>query len=427
MTTSRLAIIIIVVLLLAYLLRVGFFSFALYVLLGLVAVSQLMGRFSLVGIRHERHCSVVKARIGDTVTMRTEVVNDKPLPVLWVLMDDQVPSGLSCRGERGRAMFMRPFQRHQLRYTVALSRRGYHRLGPLVLESGDAFGLVRRFRAGRSAHYVTVYPQVVHITRYELMTRRPVGEVRVRQRMYEDPTRLAGVREYARGDPLSRIHWKATAKTRRLHSKVYDHSTMIGANIVLDFDERAWAEDYRFYRSELAIVAAASIANYIAEQKQLVGFISNGGDAARRAREEMEELQATSRRQLERLLAERDRSEALRPVEVPPRKAGANLLEIFETLARLELQPGLSLAQMLMSEYNRLPRDAALVLIVPQVPPALVQTIARLKTAGFVVSVFVVLNEEEHLMARARLAQEGVSVFHLTREADLSVLAIQTI
>ena len=427
MTTTRLAVIIIAVLILAYLLRVGFFSFAVYVLLGLVAVSQLMGRFSLVGMRHERHCDVVKARIGETATVRTQVANQKALPVLWVLMDDVVPSGLSCTGERGRAMFMRPFQRHRLMYQLTLDRRGYHRLGPLILESGDAFGLVRRFRAGRTAHYVTVYPKVVPIARYELMTRRPIGEVRVRQRMYEDPTRLAGVREYARGDPLNRIHWKATAKTRRLHSKVYEHSTMVGANIVVDFEERAWAEEHRFHRSELAIVAAASIANYIAEQKQLVGLISNGRDAARRAREEMEELQATSRRQLQRLLAERDRSEALRPVEVAPKKAGANLLQIFETLARLELQQGLSLAQMLSSEYNRLPRDAALVLIVPQVPPSLVQTIARLRTTGFVVSVFVVLNEEEYLTAKARLAEEGVQVFHLQSEADLSVLAVQTI
>jgi hypothetical protein len=82
---------------------------------------------------------------------------------------------------------------------------------------------------------------------------------------------------------------------------------------------------------------------------------------------------------------------------------------------------------MLAAEYNRLPRDAALVLIVPKVPPSLVQTIARLKTAGFVVSVFVVLNEEEYVMARARLAQEGVRVFHLRSEADLSVLAVETI
>ncbi|MGD8237049.1 MAG: DUF58 domain-containing protein [Armatimonadota bacterium] len=427
MTTARLTVILIAVLSLAYLLRVGFFSFAVYVLLGLVAVSQLMGRFSLVGIRQERHCDVVKARIGETVTVRTQVTNDKALPVLWVLMEDHVPSGLPCRGERGRAMFMRPFQDHRLTYDVTLSRRGYHRLGPLVLESGDAFGLLRRFRAGRTAHYVTVYPKVVPIARYELMTRRPIGEVRVRQRMYEDPTRLAGVREYARGDPLNRIHWKATAKTRRLYSRVYDHSTMIGANIVVDFDERVWAGDDCLPRSELAITAAASIANYIAEQKQLVGLISNGADAARRTREEMEELQTTSRRRLERILAERDRSEALRPVEVPPKKAGANLLQVFETLARLELQPQLSLAQMLLAEYNRLPRDAALVLIVPQVPPALAQTIARLKTAGFVVSVFVVLNEEEYVMTRARLAQEGVRVFHLQSEADLSVLAVETI
>ena len=66
-------------------------------------------------------------------------------------------------------------------------------------------------------------------------SRRPIGDVRLTHRLYEDPTRIAGVRPYEAGDPLNRIHWRATARTGRLHSKVYEPSTLAGATILLDF------------------------------------------------------------------------------------------------------------------------------------------------------------------------------------------------
>ncbi|MFQ6099131.1 MAG: hypothetical protein ACE5O2_15475, partial [Armatimonadota bacterium] len=78
-------------------------------------------------------------------------------------------------------------------------------------------------------------------------------------------------------------------------------------------------------------------------------------------------------------------------------------------------------------EYIRLPRDAALLLIVPTVSQRLYEAIARLKAAGFIVAVFVVLNPEEFPGIRARLSHEGVAAFHIERESDLAVLAVETI
>ena len=54
-------------------------------------------------------------------------------------------------------------------------------------------------------------------------------------RLYEDPTRIAGVRSYTPGDSLMRVHWRATARTGQLHSKVYEPSTIAGATLLLEF------------------------------------------------------------------------------------------------------------------------------------------------------------------------------------------------
>ena len=82
-------------------------------------------------------------------------------------------------------------------------------------------------------------------------------------RLYEDPTRIAGVRRYEAGDPLNRVHWRATARTGVLHSKVYEPSTVVGVTLLLDFHIAAHDPRHEPVRSELAITAAASIANAV--------------------------------------------------------------------------------------------------------------------------------------------------------------------
>ena len=166
------------------------------------------------------------------------------------------------------------------------NRRGYHQIGPLVVETGDLFGLHRRYRVLTSPHFLLVYPEVVPLEGFELASRRPIGEVRISHRLYEDPTRIAGVRRYEAGDPLNRIHWRATARTGQFHQKIYEPSCIVGATLVLDFHQAAFDPHHEPYRSELAVTAAASLANAVYEMDQQIGLVTNGRDAADRIREE---------------------------------------------------------------------------------------------------------------------------------------------
>ena len=122
-----------------------------------------------------------------------------------------------------------------LHYKVECLQRGYYQIGPLVLESGDLFGLHRRFRVDTEPHFLWSIRRSSPLEGYELASRRPIGEVLLTHRLYEDPTRIAGVRPYEAGDPLNRVHWRATARTGTLHSKVHEPSTLAGATMLLDF------------------------------------------------------------------------------------------------------------------------------------------------------------------------------------------------
>jgi uncharacterized protein (DUF58 family) len=437
MTAFRVVILCLVLLLLAYWLRIEFFPYAVYAMLGVLVISLLMGRSALQKVELERHCSRVKAEIGENATVSIEVRNRKALPIPWLIIEDVMPRRLESDGERALALLMLPFGRKSMKYRVHCKYRGYHQLGPTVLESGDFFGLVRRFLTGSERSFITVYPKVVPIGHWGIRTRRPIGEVIVRQRLHEDPTRLAGVRYYQRGDPLNRIHWPATARTGELHSRVYEHSTLIGANIVLDLHQPSWeaASEKQvgkpgapptdwFDNSEFAITVAASLAAFVIDQKQCAGFITNGGDAAERVRKETMAGGSETRTEAMEIAREEEEVDRLRPVEVPPQKGDAQWAQLMETFAHLEVREGLTCAQLISDEYEGWPREASLLIIVPALGPALLQQIARLRDAGFLVTVFVIRNEEDYVVGRARLAAEHIDVIHLRTERDLDQVAV---
>lgn len=414
------------ILFLIYLFGLGFLAYSLYTMIGVLVTSWMMSRQSLDRIDHARTLSRRRCDVGETVTVSTEIINNKTTPVLWVLAEDLIPQRLPVKGELVKLLSLRPGQTALIKYEVECKHRGYHRMGPLLLESGDLFGLARRFRTGRSADYITVLPRVTPIASYGIHTHRPIGEVRVQTQIYEDPTRIAGVREYVRGDSLSRVHWKATARTGVLHSKIYEPTTMIGANIVLDFHVEAYDEPEAFERSELAVTVASSLTAFILEQKQQVGLLSNGRDALDRVREEQGEVELSSRAEARRVATEEETSDRLRPVEVRARRGDGQFEQIMVTLARLELTDGLPLGAMLLSEYTRLPRDAALVVIAGKVDDLLLGVLGEMKRSGFVVAVFIINHTVEWERAILRLAPLGIQCYHVQREQDLMDLAVKT-
>src|SRR5205085_11404042 len=115
-----------------------------------------------------------------------------------------------------------------------------------------------RFAVATAPNFLLVCPAIVPLEGYELASRRPIGEVVLTHRLYEDPTRIAGVRAYEAGDPLNRVHWRATARTGQLQSKTYEPTTLSGVTILLDFHESGYPAAREPHRSELAVTAAAS-------------------------------------------------------------------------------------------------------------------------------------------------------------------------
>ncbi len=421
----------ILILLLALIFDFGLLVYAMYALLGVLLVSRFLTRRWAESLAATRECNRLTANIGDTVTIVVRVANRGWLPIPWLLLEDLLPRqaliheppNLKVQGRRVQLAMLRGGGVKSLLYQLTCNRRGYYQLGPLVLETGDLFGLHRRYRVVSDPHFLLVYPQVVPLEGFDIASRRPIGEVRMSYRLYEDPTRIAGVRQYEAGDPLNRVNWKATARTGKLHSKVYEPSTVAGVTILLDFHQQSHDPRHEPARSELAVTAAASLANAVYEMGQQIGLVTNGRDAADRIRQEGWDYDLRSRDAARRAASMADASDRLRPVVVPTGRGPEQLLRIFETLARVELSDGLTLAQLIGETTSRLPRDATLVAILPAVSEEAVITLGNVKRRGFAVTAILNLWEEyDFAQASGPLLAQGITTRHLKDQAHIVAL-----
>ncbi len=393
----------IALLLLGLVFQLGLLVYAMYVLLGILWLSRYFTRSWMEQLVARRICAGEVFEIGERLAVTVEIENTSRLTIPWLMIEDSVPYEAMAQRpfrievEGGRLELTRlgPGEVTTLEYEVAFRQRGYYQLGPVLLETGDVFGLHRRFRVATEPHFALVLPKVLPLQGYNLASRRPMGEIRVVHRLFEDPTRLAGVRPWQEGDPMRRIHWRATARTGEIHSRLYEHSRVAGATLLLDFHTHNFQGIGATTSAELAIVTVASLANAVYVMGQQIGLVSNGRDAADRIRAEGWRAEFTTRAEALQRAGEPLANDRLRPVRVPTRKGGENRRQILEMLARLEHTDGMEFAEMVAVVAAEIPRDATVVPVMRHVTPDMALALGGLVRRGFLVTAVIAAFEKE--------------------------------
>lgn len=405
---------------LAFVVQSPYMAFALYAFLLLLIIAHFSSVAWLSGLDCERRLSVDTLHQGDEVGVSVTVTNRRGWPIPWIFLEDLCPPFCSRIGDNAQLAVLMPGRSVTLEYRLVCPKRGYHRIGPLLMESGDLFGLQKRFRTGRQQNYISVLPTVAYIDTFNIAARRPQGPVRLTHRAYEDPTRISGLREYRSGDPLSRIHWKASARTGKLFVKTHEASSVVGGTLVLEFHEDSYfpPED-RERLMELAVTTTASIGYLLQMASEQVGMLTNARDAAEVARYEVAPQETFSRLEADAGVEGEAASVRLSPLQVATLRSPVQAALIIENLARVLPTDGLSIEQLVMSEFRRLPRDAALLPVTPVVTESFALTLASMKLSGFNVSVFLIGGEAKYREAAALLAPYEIYVFHIETERNL--------
>ena len=341
-------------------------------------LARLWADRALDRVEFERLLPETRAFPGERLRLTYRLTNRKLIPLPRLELRDNLPELLTPpelhlppSGNPRSSLYTRTthlgwYERTAWSLELPCPERGYYRLGPARLQSGDGFGLFTSHREEPGTVGVVVYPRTLSLPDLGLPASHPLGELKGRQRTIEDPLRIAGLRDYRPGDPIRRIDWKATARRGELQSRVYEPSATQHLIVALNVDtlERSW-QGYLPGLLEDSIVVAASIARWAHEERYAVGLLSNGS------------------------LPESDR-----PISIRPGRAPEQLVHILEALGGIGPMTVTSLASLLERERHDLPHGATLAVVTALMPEPLAAVLRRLHDSGQQVSLLTLVDED---------------------------------
>ena len=223
--------------------------------------------------------------------MEVIISNKKPIPVPWIRIQDELSESFEVTDKDITNFIhnsytktqvlrhftsMRWYERIKWEYKLKCTRRGVFKIGSTVIESTEPFGMFGSVINYDSFDEIIVYPKIFFIDELMLPPLKPFGESSGGMDLAQDFSGPRGLREYASGDKLSTINWKASAKLQKLHVNLYDPSsshTIIVA-VAVDSLENYWAlGDTEIVENIMSM--AASISHYALSNNYTVGLLSN--------------------------------------------------------------------------------------------------------------------------------------------------------
>lgn len=389
----------------ALLLRLDFVFYVLYVLGAIWLLARWATPRSLRSLRVKR-TFVDHAFLGETVPVTVEFENATWLPMPWLRVAESLPLELAASAQIRRVYTLRPRERVQFAYALTCTRRGYYRVGPLQLTSGDLFGLADVQARDAGSHFLTVYPRIIPLASLSLPSRLPFGTLASRQPMFEDPARLRGVRDYQPGDSQRRINWKASAHANSLLVKQFSPAISLESVIFLNLALNEYERQRRYSASEWAIVLAASVATYLVGARQAVGLATNGHDLLRA------------------IIAGPDGSQG-QPSPIPPRPGRPHLMKVLELLARVE---GVEATEPfpLWAQRTAVPLSwgTTVIAITPDANEAACEGLHRLVRNGLNVVLLAVEPYGHFQLVRQRARRLGFQAYLVASEPDLEQLQV---
>jgi uncharacterized protein (DUF58 family) len=317
-----------------------------------------MSWLALRGVKIQRTARALRSQVGQIFEERYEIQNPGRLPRLWIEVRDESP----LPGSHGSHVITMIGGRESRTYLARtrLVERGVFPLGPTVLSAGDLFGMFPVNRSFPNQDSLLVFPMMVDVRTFPNPPGLLPGGEALRRRTPQITSNAAGVREYAPGDPLNRIHWVSTARRDRLMVKEFELDPLAEVWIFVDaahgvqaarpykppdFDPRdVWRQKFKFELPpstiEYSVTIAASLARYYLQRGRALGLVY--ADQALRL--------------------------------LPSDRGGRQLGKVLESLALVRSEGSIPIHSLVEAQARHLPRGSTVVIVTPSSSDAVFQT-----------------------------------------------------
>jgi len=325
--------------------------------------SWLWGKIALFGVELHRHSRSLRGNVGDIFDEYFEIKNDSFFASPWLEIHNNTPLPASA-GSRLLVGIKKREKRSYLARTW-LIQRGAFPLGPTLLSARDPLGLFRSEKTFPATSELIVLPLLVNITNFPAPPGLLPGGKVLRQKALGITPHAAGVREYAPGDALRRIHWKTSARRQKLMVKEFDQDPQSSVWIFLDAQKFVQVEkgDYEPLKNwdnwmlgrkpdfnlppltiEYGVTSAASLSHYFIQMRRAVGLIVAGQ----------------------------------KNIVIPADRGLRQEEKILETLAFVQPEGKTPLEELVAAQAGQLSQGSSAVLITPSLSPKIIHAVDHL-------------------------------------------------
>ena len=322
-----------------------FLFYLLYLSILIVGGSYVLVRLGLSDLEAGYAVSQLHGHVGDRMRVTYTLRNGSRWPKLWLEVHNPttMPGGLP-----GRAISLGGRSERSWLIRAPLTRRGHFRIEPLHIRTGDPFGFFEASATVGQGVSVVVYPRLEPLPMWRLPSASLEGSHASPERTLQTTPLATTVRPYAPGDSMNRIHWPTTARLGEIQVKEFDLEQTADAWLFLDLDAAVEAGEGERSTTEVAVRAAASIADKALGENRAVGMSTSGH----------------------------------RLTVLPADRGARQRLKILQLLAAVEADGRTPLAEALVTGVSRLRRGMTAIVITATLDPSFVRPLATLRSRG---------------------------------------------
>ncbi len=323
----------------------SFLFYLVYLAILIVGGSYVLTRLGLSDLEAGYAVNQLSGHVGDRLRVTYTLRNTSRVPKFWLEVHNptSLPAGLP-----GRALSLGARSERSWLVRTPLTRRGHFRVEPLQIRTGDPFGFFESSAAVGTGVTVVVYPRIEALPLWKLPSANLDGSHATPERTLQTSLLATTVRPWAPGDAFNRIHWRSTARHGDIQVKEFDLEQTADAWIVLDLERAAHVGQGDESTVEVAVRAAASIADRAIQENRAVGLTVN----------------------------------AHRLAQLPPDRGGRQHLKIMQLLAAVDGDGASPLAEALVATVPRIRRGMTVVLVTPSLDRGWVKPLATLRARG---------------------------------------------
>ncbi len=239
-------------------------------LLACLVSSGVLSWFNLKGVTWRLRVTP-PLRVGRDHAVMLELRNAKRVLPTYGLWFDFMATGVAKPVRRALAWRLDPEGDTHIEWTFCPQKRGAATVELVAVGSLFPFGFLRKIIGSELRREVLVWPAPVEYRRFPLVSWRQPGLGEQKATVGQGGDLLA-LRPYAQGDSQRAVHWKASARLRRLVVRQFATEMQAGFSLWVQTAAEAWTRPEQF---ELLCSFAATLAEDLFRSGRLASVALN--------------------------------------------------------------------------------------------------------------------------------------------------------